>query len=90
VERPQQIVLLVLICLGTIRVPGMPSKMVFHEGKACDAVIRRLEVRAGSSRTRLSSPEAERHVWPLEFTCEIGGQLYAIELRAPTVTGQVP
>jgi hypothetical protein len=51
----------------------------FHEGKACDAVIRHIEVREGSSRQNLKSPEKEGDTAPIELTCSIGGQLFAFE-----------
>jgi hypothetical protein len=57
----------------------MPSKLVFHEGRACDAVIRRLEARAGCSRAHLSSPKDEGHAWPVELVCEISNQIFALE-----------
>ena len=34
--------------------------MAFHEGKACDAVIRVLEAREGQSRRDVRSPEKDR------------------------------
>jgi hypothetical protein len=53
--------------------------MRFNEGKACDAVVRRIEAREGSFRSDPRFPEAARHPAPVEFTCSIGGQLFAIE-----------
>jgi hypothetical protein len=51
----------------------------FHEGKACDAVVRRIESRERSARENVRSPEREGDVAPVELTCSIGGQLFAIE-----------
>jgi hypothetical protein len=57
----------------------MASRLRFNEGKACDAVIRRIEVREGAQRQNLRSPERERHAAPIELVCHIGGKLFAIE-----------
>jgi hypothetical protein len=35
----------------------MAPRLRFNEGKACDAVLRRLEAREGAPRTNLRSPE---------------------------------
>lgn len=51
----------------------------FNEGKACDAVLRHIERREGSARSDLRSPEQEGHAAPVELTCRIGNQLYALE-----------
>src|SRR5205807_6641842 len=48
-------------------------------GKACDAVIRLIEAREGSSRRDLSFPEKENHAAPVEFTCLIGDRRFAFE-----------
>jgi hypothetical protein len=53
--------------------------LTFHEGKCCDAAIRALEQRIGLARTELRSPEAEGVGAPVEFTCRLGNQLFAIE-----------
>jgi hypothetical protein len=53
--------------------------LAFNEGKACDAIVRRIEARDGSSRQDVRSPELERHAAPIELTCLIGGRLYAFE-----------
>jgi hypothetical protein len=50
-----------------------------NEGKACDAVIRRIEARVGSSRHDVSLPEQERHAAPVEVVCRIGERLFAFE-----------
>jgi hypothetical protein len=50
-----------------------------NEGKACDAVIRRIEVRKGAARRNLCSPEREGHPAPIDSSCNIGDQLFAIE-----------
>jgi hypothetical protein len=57
----------------------MAPRLRFNEGKACDAILRRLEAREGARRTNLRSPERERHPAPVELACEIGGRLFAIE-----------
>jgi hypothetical protein len=52
----------------------------FNEGKAVDAVIRRIEAREGCPREDDGrSPEADGHDAPVEFVCTIGGQLFAFE-----------
>ena len=51
----------------------------FNEGKACDAVVRRIESREHSRRQNVRSPEKEGDVAPIELTCTIGGQLFAFE-----------
>src|SRR6266851_3520816 len=51
----------------------------FNEGKACDAVIRRIEQRECASRRNLRQPEREQHPAPIELACEIGDRLYAFE-----------
>ena len=51
----------------------------FNEGKACDAVIKRIETREGQPRGDLRFPEREHHAAPVELVCEIGGRLFAFE-----------
>ena len=53
--------------------------MAFHEGKACDAVIRVLEAREGQTRRDVRSPEKDGHPAPIELTCRIGDRLFAFE-----------
>ena len=53
--------------------------MAFHEGKACDAVIRVLEAREGQSRRDIRSPEKDGDPAPIELTCRIGDRLFAFE-----------
>jgi hypothetical protein len=57
----------------------MALSLRFHEGKACDAIIRRIEQRERAVRQSLRSPEHERHLAPIELACEIDGQLFAFE-----------
>jgi hypothetical protein len=57
----------------------MPNPLRFNEGKACDAVLRHLERRAGVARTAMRFPDKEGHPAPVELVCAIGDQLYAIE-----------
>jgi hypothetical protein len=51
----------------------------FNEGKACDAVIKRIEARKGQTRGELRFPEREHHAAPVELVCLIGGQHFAFE-----------
>jgi hypothetical protein len=57
----------------------MAPRLSFNEGKACDAVIQRIETREGAARRNLRSPERERHPAPVELVCEIGARLFAFE-----------
>ena len=50
-----------------------------NQGKACDAVIRRIEAREGHLRGDLSFPEREHHSAPIEVTRRIGERLFAFE-----------
>jgi hypothetical protein len=50
-----------------------------NEGKACDAVIRRIEAREGCPRSDFSLPEKELHQAPVEAACRIGDKLFAFE-----------
>jgi hypothetical protein len=51
----------------------------FNEGKACDAIIRRLEKSANATRSGLRFPEREGHAFPIEVAVTIGDQLVALE-----------
>jgi hypothetical protein len=51
----------------------------FNEGKACDAIIRRLEQRENRVRAGLRSPEQEGHRFPVEIAVTLGNQLFALE-----------
>ncbi len=51
----------------------------FHEGKCCDAVLRWFEARLGVERADLRSPEKEHDSAPVEITCRLGVQVYALE-----------
>ena len=44
----------------------------FNQGKACDAVIRRIKAREGCSRRDPCCPENENHAAPVDFSCLIG------------------
>ena len=57
----------------------MALNLRFHEGKACDAIIRRIEQRERAVRQNLRSPEHDRHPAPIELSCEIAGKLFAFE-----------
>jgi hypothetical protein len=53
--------------------------MPFHEGLAIDAVIRRIEARDGVARRDERDPESERHKAPIDFACNLGEELVALE-----------
>lgn len=56
------------------------SRTKFNEGKALDAVLRRIEERDAVSRGNdLRSPEKEDHAAPIELVCTIGNQFFAFE-----------
>ena len=57
----------------------MSTSKVSHEGEACDAVIRRIETRAGAKRQNMRFPEKENHSAPIELVCSIGSVDYAFE-----------
>jgi hypothetical protein len=50
-----------------------------NEGKACDAVIRRIEARERHTRGNLRFPEREGHSAGVELTGTIGARLSAFE-----------
>ena len=50
-----------------------------NEGKACDAVIRLLELRTGGRRADIRYPERDGADPPVELRLSVGGQDYAIE-----------
>ncbi len=52
---------------------------LYHEGKACDAVIRFLEARDGTTCSEYWSPETEGHNAPIDLACLMGGRLWAFE-----------
>jgi hypothetical protein len=70
----------------TVKAPIFKSRSepphTLHEGKACDAALRRIESRLRGSRSDVAFPEKERHAAPVEMTCKIGGQLFAFEHTA--------
>jgi hypothetical protein len=51
----------------------------FHEGDACDAVLRCIEARDGGRRSDLRFPDRDGHRDPVELTCRLNGKFYAIE-----------
>src|SRR5882672_8326211 len=51
----------------------------FNEGKVCDAVLRRIELREGAARANCRWPERENHEAPVEMVCDIGTQRFALE-----------
>jgi hypothetical protein len=53
--------------------------MARNEGKACDAVVRRLEQRTGETRAEIRRPETEGVGPPVDFRLRLGAQEYAIE-----------
>jgi hypothetical protein len=50
-----------------------------NEGKACDAVLRAIEVRIGATRRDLIFPEKTHSVGPVELVCTVGTQRFAFE-----------
>ena len=50
----------------------MASQLCFNEGKACDAILRRLEAREVRARRNVRFPERDQHLAPVELVCEIG------------------
>ena len=57
----------------------MATQKKFNEGKACDAVIKRIEAREGSARSNVQFPEQVNHAAPVELVCDIGEWTYAFE-----------
>jgi hypothetical protein len=55
------------------------GKSRFNEGKACDAVIRWIEIRESAARQQLRFLKQERHQDPVELTCVIGNRLFGFE-----------
>jgi hypothetical protein len=53
--------------------------VAFNEGKVCDAVLRRIEMREEATRTSCRWPERENHDAPVEMVCDIGPQSFAFE-----------
>jgi hypothetical protein len=51
----------------------------FNEGKACDAIARRIEARLGRARGQMCFPENEQHAGPVDLVCKIGDHLFAFE-----------
>lgn len=51
----------------------------FNEGKACDAILRRIEASMRARRQNCRWPENERHSAAVELVCEIGGKHFALE-----------
>jgi hypothetical protein len=76
-------------CVGSIPTSGTNNlktmktedskALSFHEGKSCDAVLRVLERRLGATRRDVRSPERDRDSAPIELTCAIADQLFALE-----------
>jgi hypothetical protein len=52
---------------------------LYHEGKACDAVIRFLEAHGHSKRGQYWSPETDGHNAPIDLACYIDGRLWGFE-----------
>ena len=50
-----------------------------NEAKACDAVVRFLEIRTGETRTDIRHPEKNRVGPPVELRLKLGAQEHAIE-----------
>jgi len=51
----------------------------FNEGKACDAVIKRLELREGKTRQNVRLPERDKHPAPIEITFRLSDREFALE-----------
>ena len=51
----------------------------FNEGKACDSIVRVLEMREAAARANVRRPEREGHPAPIDLACHIAGKLFAIE-----------
>jgi hypothetical protein len=57
----------------------MSRKVVDNERKACDAIVRALEARAGKARSNPYSPEDKGLEPPVEYAFELGTQPYVVE-----------
>lgn len=57
----------------------MPARPIDHERKACDAVARVLEDRAGAIRSHPRYPEKDGSGPPVEYVVDIAGVTYAFE-----------
>ncbi len=53
--------------------------ILYHEGKACDAVIRFLEARDHTKRDTCWSPETDGHNAPIDLACLMDGHLWGFE-----------
>jgi hypothetical protein len=51
----------------------------FNEGKVCDALLRRIEIRERAVRTKCNWPERHNHAAPVEIVCDIGNRQFAFE-----------
>jgi hypothetical protein len=51
----------------------------FNEGKACEAIVRRLEEREAAKRSNMRWPEQEQHKAAVEIAFNLGNQLIALE-----------
>jgi hypothetical protein len=55
-------------------------RKMYHEGKACDAVLCYIEAHGGKcERDRICSPDQEGHAAPIDLACWIDGRLFAFE-----------
>jgi hypothetical protein len=57
----------------------MPARPIDHERKACDAVARVLEERAGATRSHPRCPEKDDSGPPVEYVFDLAGVTYAFE-----------
>jgi hypothetical protein len=57
----------------------MPAPLTFNEGKASDAVMRRIEEREGGERKDIRLHDRDGGRAAVELTCLIAGRLFAIE-----------
>ncbi len=51
----------------------------FNEGKVCEAIVRRVEAREGTTRADVQWPEMTNHEAPVELVWQLGSQLFALE-----------
>jgi hypothetical protein len=57
--------------------------LMLNEGKVCEAIVRQLEAREGTTRADVQRPdEANRRTAAVELTWWLGSQLYALEHTA--------
>ena len=61
-----------------------------NEGKACDAVVRRIEQRIGKTRKLIRRPESDESGPPVDYHLRVGDRDYAIEhTQIEAIQGQI-